>query len=270
QSPVPDYGPAPAFASSPTLNQVLTDEQEALLGCGHFWGTDCEVDGIDLLNAEASVLLQSFTGYAGVYASPLGVTQTTSGLAQPGTMAFQGPIPGTRFVTGQGNGKMKTLILPGARGPFEARYDPLVDGCISPAFGGAACAGAHALVVPAQYGASAGQLYRSEMAALRHTLAALLAALSSAPPTARSPPPLQPQGVRRAAPLPSRAGSVPGGAAAVLQLPGGAAHRQRDPAQHDARRRQQRLRPARLRVGERGGCRPQVRQAQRVRHLGRL
>src|SRR5262249_1297183 len=67
QAPVPDFGPTPAFAASPTLNQVLTDEQEALLGCGHFWGTDCEVDGIDLLNAEASVLLQSFTGYAGVY-----------------------------------------------------------------------------------------------------------------------------------------------------------------------------------------------------------
>ena len=25
-----------------TLNEVLTDEQEALLGCGPFWGTDCE------------------------------------------------------------------------------------------------------------------------------------------------------------------------------------------------------------------------------------
>src|SRR5690606_21194464 len=48
-----------------TLNQVLTDEQEALLGCGMFWGTDCEADGIDLLNAEASVLQQSWVGFEG-------------------------------------------------------------------------------------------------------------------------------------------------------------------------------------------------------------
>jgi len=187
---VSDYGPNPAFgATGPTLNQVLTDEQEALLGCGHFWGTDCEVDGIDLLNAEASVLLQSFTGYNGVYNSPLGFTATNTGFPQPGTLGFQGPLPGTRYVKGQGNDKMRTLILPGARGPFEARYDPLVDGCISPAYGGAACAGAHPLVVPATYGASAGQLYRSEMAALSHNLEVLVAALSSAPDTGGTPAP---------------------------------------------------------------------------------
>src|SRR5690606_10769351 len=51
-----------------SLNTVLTDEQEALLGCGPFWGTDCEADGIDLLNAEASVLLQSLIGIEGRYA----------------------------------------------------------------------------------------------------------------------------------------------------------------------------------------------------------
>ena len=42
-------------ATLPTLNEVLTDEQEALLGCGEFYGTDCEVDGVDLANVEASV-----------------------------------------------------------------------------------------------------------------------------------------------------------------------------------------------------------------------
>lgn len=40
----------------------LTAEQEALLGCGPFWGTSCERDGIDLTNAEASVLTQSWVG----------------------------------------------------------------------------------------------------------------------------------------------------------------------------------------------------------------
>lgn len=56
--------------SSLGLNGTLTDEQEALLGCGPFWGTDCEMDGIDLTNAEASVLLQSFPGVGGVAALP--------------------------------------------------------------------------------------------------------------------------------------------------------------------------------------------------------
>ena len=43
----------------------LTDQQEALLGCGPFFQTDCDVDGIDLFNAEASVLLQSLPGFEG-------------------------------------------------------------------------------------------------------------------------------------------------------------------------------------------------------------
>ena len=38
----------------------LTADQQALLGCGPFWGTDCANDGIDLLFAYASVLLESF------------------------------------------------------------------------------------------------------------------------------------------------------------------------------------------------------------------
>ena len=41
----------------------LSDQQEALLGCGPFYRTDCDIDGIDLFNAEASVLLQSFPSF---------------------------------------------------------------------------------------------------------------------------------------------------------------------------------------------------------------
>jgi hypothetical protein len=52
----------PFAATSRTLNETLTDQQEALLGCGPLWGTDCEVDGIDLTGVEASVLMQSFPG----------------------------------------------------------------------------------------------------------------------------------------------------------------------------------------------------------------
>ena len=57
---IPGRSPNLSFITggSPSLNQVLTDEQEALLGCGPFYGTDCESDGIDLLNIEASVLMQ--------------------------------------------------------------------------------------------------------------------------------------------------------------------------------------------------------------------
>jgi hypothetical protein len=64
-SATPGASGVPGFGTSPTLNEVLTDEQEALLGCGPFYGTDCERDGIDLTHAESSVLLQSFPGFTG-------------------------------------------------------------------------------------------------------------------------------------------------------------------------------------------------------------
>ena len=47
------------------LSDHLSPEQEALLGCGPFWGTNCEDSGVDLLNAEPSALLQSFAGFDG-------------------------------------------------------------------------------------------------------------------------------------------------------------------------------------------------------------
>ncbi|MDP6981057.1 MAG: hypothetical protein QF570_21050, partial [Myxococcota bacterium] len=47
------------------LTKSLTPEQEALLGCGPFFGTNCDFSGLDLLNAEASAMLQSFVGIEG-------------------------------------------------------------------------------------------------------------------------------------------------------------------------------------------------------------
>lgn len=44
----------------------LSDEEQALLGCGPFWGTDCATDGIDFTKADASVLMPS----GGVVESP--------------------------------------------------------------------------------------------------------------------------------------------------------------------------------------------------------
>ncbi|MFP8878102.1 MAG: DUF1302 family protein, partial [Myxococcota bacterium] len=47
------------------LAPYLTDQQEALLGCGRFWGNPCDVTGFDLFNAEASVFFQSWPGFEG-------------------------------------------------------------------------------------------------------------------------------------------------------------------------------------------------------------
>ena len=42
------------------LSPVLTDEQEALLGCGPFYGTNCDIDGVGLMRSELSALVQSW------------------------------------------------------------------------------------------------------------------------------------------------------------------------------------------------------------------
>jgi hypothetical protein len=136
-----------------TLGQNLTPQQLALLGCGPYYQSDCDQDGVDLLNAEASVLVQSWPGFEGTSGTVFGYDVRNGSFAGPGTMGYRGGPVATRFVAG------KLVMLPGARGPLDANYNPLVDGCVSPAFGGAACAGAHPLTQP-----YTGQLFRSEMA----------------------------------------------------------------------------------------------------------
>jgi hypothetical protein len=105
--------PAPgAPAGSIGLDAALTTQQQALLGCGKFYGTKCQTQGIDLFNTEASALLQAFPMF------------------EPG-----GPVA-TRFWKGQ------LLTLPGACGLlqcFGRTYNPQVDGCINASFAG--CAG---------------------------------------------------------------------------------------------------------------------------------
>ncbi len=161
QAPVTDFGPHPTFARQPTLNEVLTDEQEGLLGCGEFYGTDCEVDGVDFANTEASVFLQSLVGSVGAI-SARGWT-TLNGQAQPGTLGFNGGPAGTRFEQGG------VVQLPGTRAPGTPGYDPLVDGTTA------------GLVIPAAFRGSAGQQFRSEMAALSFNFMLLATALSSPP-----------------------------------------------------------------------------------------
>jgi hypothetical protein len=89
--------------STSNVSMYLTDQQEALLGCGPFYRTDCDVDGIDLFNAEASVLLQALPG-------------------------FEKKPVGTRVQNG------RFFVLPGARGPGDPGYDPRVDGTPPPGF----------------------------------------------------------------------------------------------------------------------------------------
>jgi hypothetical protein len=81
----------------------LSDQQEALLGCGPFYGTDCDVDGIDLFHTEESVLLQALPGFG------------------------RNPVA-TRFVRGQ------QVLLPGARVLEDPGYDVLEDGTPPPGY----------------------------------------------------------------------------------------------------------------------------------------
>jgi hypothetical protein len=98
---------------------ALTDQQEALLGCGRFWQTDCDVEGIDLLNAELNLLQQSWPGFPGTFGD---WNTTDASVAQPGTEGFVGGAVCTRYERGGGS------VLPGCRGPDDPGYDPAVDG----------------------------------------------------------------------------------------------------------------------------------------------
>ncbi len=95
----PGDGPGGGLLPLSSLSRVLTDQQEALLGCGRLYGTNCDVQGIDVFNAEASAMLQAFPQF------------------EP-----EGPVA-TRYVNGQ------LVQLPGSRGPGDPGYDPMIDGC---------------------------------------------------------------------------------------------------------------------------------------------
>jgi hypothetical protein len=140
------------------LQPFLTDEQEALLGCGPFYGTQCDIDGIDLMNAEASAIMQSFPGFPGT-SGDFWDTRWTH-VAQPGTVGFRGGPVCTRYEGG------RAYILPGCRGPGDPGYDPRVDGTTRDAV--------HPFT---------GQAWRSEMAVLSwNTLLGLVVFSSPAVP----------------------------------------------------------------------------------------
>ncbi|MGI9431603.1 MAG: hypothetical protein ACR2PQ_05280, partial [Myxococcota bacterium] len=108
---------------SGSLSNKLTDEQEALFGCGAFYETSCDVDGVDLLNMEAGAFFSAFPAIQGTTNFQGDVWDTTdAGRAQPGTVGFAGEPLCTRREGG------KTYVLPGCRGPGDSGYDPNVDG----------------------------------------------------------------------------------------------------------------------------------------------
>jgi hypothetical protein len=110
--------PNPGFPAGIGLR--LSPEQEALLGCGPFYGTNCDASGLDLMNAEASALLQSFAGVEGTsvgFRTDVGV--------QPGTVRFQSKKGGPVCTFGNllrdpdkaKKGNKGARRLPGCRGP---------------------------------------------------------------------------------------------------------------------------------------------------------
>jgi hypothetical protein len=203
------------------LDRVLTTQQEALLGCGDFYFTDCDglthegpdgvfgtgddtpIGGIDLANADASVLLQSFPWFEGTKFNPFWDT-TDPTLPQPGTVdaAFNdGPgggvdAPDSRpgeVETGPAGSRFEngtSYVLPGAHydpaafagvlanaaangidvAPWVlddlAGYDPSVDGTVCP---GGVCK-THPFT---------GQVWSSEMAVLSWNLLMMAASLGA-------------------------------------------------------------------------------------------
>ena len=105
------------------LSPALTDEQEALLGCGPFYGTNCDIEGTDLMNIEASSQIQSWPIFEGTFTNAQFTYLTTRrDLAQPGTTGFNGGPVCTRYEGG------KSYILPGCRGPGDVGYNINQDG----------------------------------------------------------------------------------------------------------------------------------------------
>ncbi len=101
------------FALFSGIDRFLTDQQEALLGCGPFYETDCDIDGVDFLNVEAGVFFQSFPNIQGTFQNGEIWDTTDGSVAQPGTVGFYGEY---------------SHVLPGSRGPGDPGYAIGIDG----------------------------------------------------------------------------------------------------------------------------------------------
>ena len=114
----------PGFGAWTTagLQRFTTPEQQAILGCGPFYGTQCDLDGIDLMNMEASAQTMSWPIFEGTFGAATRLLATDASVRQPGTVGYQGGPVCTRFENG------RTYILPGCRGPGDLGYNEDQDG----------------------------------------------------------------------------------------------------------------------------------------------
>lgn len=160
--PTPGNTPHLSFASEGrTIHAVLSDEQEALIGCGPGLGTDCEGEGIDWLAAARPVLTQSWVGFDGSCARTGAPDDwhLANGRPLPGTVGYAAPLADPPAGA-------RPMLLPDGVTP-NPEHDPGRDGTST------------GLVVPAAFGRSAGQAFASEMAALSFNLQLVLVAFSA-------------------------------------------------------------------------------------------
>ena len=120
---VGDHPVVPAGAAATQFSSFTSEAQAALWGCGAFYQTNCDVQGFDLANAEANVLLQSFPWFEGTYFDASWDTADPN-LPQPGTVdallqGYGADVPPGKV------GKKNGRIRPGdvTTGSVGARYE---------------------------------------------------------------------------------------------------------------------------------------------------
>lgn len=173
-------GSADGSLISNVLSFQLSDQQEALIGCGPLDGQaadGCDDHGLSLLGSEATAVLQSFPLIDG----SIGALTNDATQPQPGTAGFL-PLGGPTAVRPLGMGSQAQLPgarapWPGSFNPFSASYDARVDGCVLAGFDGMAPAGTCAGV--SMLHPLTGQQWASELAAFSWNLLQLLIATSS-------------------------------------------------------------------------------------------
>jgi hypothetical protein len=147
-----------------TLNALLTPAQQAHLGCGEFYATNCELEGVALLNGEAGALLQCLGSVGPDW------DFGDASVVQPCTVGWDDALASCQRPHGD-----STVVLPGCRRPGDPGYDPLVDGAPT------------GLLHPLT-----NQPFASEMAALSFNFVMTLVVLTTIDdPTAAFPDPSQ-------------------------------------------------------------------------------
>jgi hypothetical protein len=182
-----------------SLSDKLTVQQEALLGCGAFYRTSCDLDGVDVLNMEGGVFFQAFPNVEGTFNPDKSFHWDSfdKSVAQPGTVGFEGAPFCTRFENG------KTYQLPGCRGPGDPGYDPRIDGTTTN------------LIHP-----FTGQQFKNELAALSWNILVGVAGFSAAGTDGIQPQDFDPANPFRTGGCSFRQTSFCSAVAAVLGLSG--------------------------------------------------